>query len=113
MLYVVDTSIISISHSVKIIENLLQAHLNVLDEYFIEYGLKVNVEKSLSRERETSHTRNLSCLIRNYLKLHTPSITLGVTFDITLVFRNYIKNINSKTTGKIKSIQNLLIHRNM
>ena len=101
------------SLNVQILGKLLQNHLNLLDEYFLEYGLKVNVDKC----QATLFTRKL--------KIIPPKITLsnrelvwtrqtkylGVTLDKNLSFRPHIKNINSKAVGRMKSIIPLLLHR--
>ena len=99
-LYADDTAIMVKSLNVQILGKLLQNHLNLLDEYFLEYGLKVNVDKC----QATLFTRKL--------KIIPPKITLsnrelvwtrqtkylGVTLDKNLSFRPHIKNIVAAIT---------------
>ena len=91
------------SHSVNVTSNLLQ-----FDEYFIENVYKCQVipfthKKHIPLSKLTLSNRELGWA--------SEIIYLGVTLDRTVTFRKYIKNINSKAIGKIKTIQHLLIHR--
>lgn len=95
------------SHSVDIIKNLLQIHLDHLNEYFIESDLRVNVNILLIPKREITLPK-----FNRELGWAQEILYLGVTLDKTLTFRKDIKNINSKVVGKIKSIQHL-IHPNI
>ena len=112
VLYADDTAIATTSHGTNIIAKLLQNHLDQLDEYFKNSGLRVNVDKCqaiLFTPKKHIPLPKLSLSDRE-LGWAKEITYLGVTLDRTLTFRKHIKNVNSKAIGKIKSIQHL-IHR--
>ena len=76
-LYADDTAIVTTSHSIIIISTLLQNHLNERNEYFIESGPKVNVDKCQAilftpKTHPTTQTRPLQQETRLRTNNHLP-----------------------------------------
>ena len=113
-IYADDTAIIATSRSPELLSQLLQEQTSKITNYYREWGLSVNSEKTEAVTFTNRHTPTPTIRIfGNEITWKSELKYLGVILDSKFTLRNHIKHIRHKAIIRLKLLTPLLKHKDL